>query len=360
MRTDSRTFTLVVILTLCFALPATAAKLQSDNPQTLAGQTVTLLPNGSWLLAGGQDASQRPIGTLMLRDALGHDEPLPVSLEFPRMWHTATVLPDGTVLILGGIGVDGQIVEQAEIFDPETGVSQLIASRVPHPRAFHSATLLTDGRVLIAGGVGANGQPLLGAELWDPRQKTDPIPAGELSISRSGHQATLLPDGRVLLSGGKDDAGKPVLTADIYDVQSQSFSPASDVQSLLPSNDSIAEARASSPEDGASDVSVNVLISIRFSRPLRTETINDQTILLIGPVGMVDAKVVGAEGGMLAFITPKTALLPGTTYSVRFSGAADANNRTAAFFAGAFTTAGEAPPSDGWIPGIGWTSNPAT
>ena len=69
-----------------------------------------------------------------------------------RAWHTATVLPDGTVLILGGIGSDGRVVDQSEVFDPRSQKFQLLSSSAPIPRAFHSATLLTDGRVVVAVG----------------------------------------------------------------------------------------------------------------------------------------------------------------------------------------------------------------
>ncbi len=71
-----------------------------------------------------------------------------------RVYHSATVLPDGTVLILGGIGADGRIVSQAESFDPQTHAFSVVSS-APVPRAFHTATLLTDGRLLITGGVSA-------------------------------------------------------------------------------------------------------------------------------------------------------------------------------------------------------------
>jgi len=360
MRIESRNFTLVVVLILGFALPTIAAKPQSNNSRTLPGQTVTLLPDGSSLLAGGQDSTGNPVGALILRDAQGGEVTLAGSLQFPRMWHTATVLSDGTVLILGGIGADGRVVKQAELFDPVSQSLQMLNSGAPAPRVFHSATLLTDGRVLIAGGVDIDGKPLLGADLWDPRQRTSSVPRSHLTLPRRNHLATLLPDGRVLLTGGKDGSGNPLTSGEIYDPQSQAFAQITTPQSLLAPAAGIAEATATSPEDGATDVSVNALISLRFSRPLRPETISNQTVLLEGPVGMVEAKIVGAEGGMLAFITPNSPLLPGTSYSVKFSGAADTNNVTAAFLQFGFATEGEPPPSDGWIPGIGWMSNRAT
>src|SRR5882724_250268 len=347
----------ITAIALCLAIQACLAKPQTGSQAPPAGQTTTLLPNGGWLLVGGQDASGDPVGTLSVRNAQGDEEQLATSLRFPRIWHSATVLPDGTVLILGGIGADGQIVQQAEIFNPETQQTELIASSAPVSRAFHSATILTDGRLLIAGGVGADGTPLLTAELWDPRHKSSAASVNGLGTARRNHSATLLPDGRVLLSGGEDATGKPYVSGEVYDPKSQVFTPVADLRPWLVPPTEIGEVKAASPEDGATDVAVTALISMRFSRPLRIETINNGTVLLEGPIGMVDANVVGAEGGMLAFITPKSVLLPGTVYSVKFSGAADDNNLTAAFMQFSFTTAGEPPASDVWVPGIGWTCN---
>jgi hypothetical protein len=66
------------------------------------------------------------------------------------------VLPQGTVLILGGTDTAG-VVDFAELFDPITRQFQVVSTGGPSARAYHTATLLTDGRVLIAGGVSRDG-----------------------------------------------------------------------------------------------------------------------------------------------------------------------------------------------------------
>src|SRR5437868_10186037 len=90
------------------------------------------------------------------------------------------------------------------------------------PRADHTATLLPDGRVLIAGGLVENGIFLDSMELYDPRTGSFK-PAGTMSSKRVGHSATLLPGGRVLLAGGTAERsfegglhGILSSTADIY------------------------------------------------------------------------------------------------------------------------------------------------
>ena len=83
-----------------------------------------------------------------------------------RAGHTATLLPDGRVLIVGGLHDLEQNLDSAlataELWDPATGTSSP-AGTLADGRSYHTATLLQDGRVLIAGG------GLATLELWDPR-----------------------------------------------------------------------------------------------------------------------------------------------------------------------------------------------
>ncbi|HEX3091820.1 MAG TPA: kelch repeat-containing protein, partial [Candidatus Angelobacter sp.] len=325
-----------------------------------AGQTATLLPEGNILLVGGSGPDGRPLADVVIFDVQRNEQRSQTTLNFPRSWHTATVLPDGTVLILGGIGADGLVVAEAEIFDPASGSLQILGSGAPLPRVFHSATLLTDGRVLIAGGAGPDGSLAGTAELWDPRQKTSSnvaLPQGGL---RRNHRATLLVDGRVLLSGGKCDTGKLPPSDAVFDPQSQVFSSVPSGRLAPPANGSAGQTTVFSPEDGAVDVPLTALLSMRFSRPVQMQSVSVQTVVLSGPFGIVDARVVSAEGGMLGFVTPNAPLLPGTTYTLRLSGVVDAANAGVAFTQFTFTTAGEAPQSDLWVPTADWMIHGAT
>ncbi|HVG92575.1 MAG TPA: kelch repeat-containing protein, partial [Alphaproteobacteria bacterium] len=353
MKRKSLIRTLAVAFFVGFTAIAALAQPQVNGSTPVAGQSVTLLPDGNLLLVGGFGPDGRPLADVVVFDVQLNEPRSHAMLSFPRSWHTATVLPDGTVLILGGIGADSLVVAEAEVFDPASSSLRTLGSGAPLPRVFHSATLLTDGRVLIAGGAGPDGNLTGAAELWDPRQKTSSaitLPPGRLGRN---HRATLLADGRVLLSGGKNETGKPLPSDTVFDPQSQVFSSVPPGQ-LVPSVSAATQTTVFSPQDGAADVPVTALPSMRFSRPLQIQSINDQTVALSGPFGLVDARVIGAEGGVLAFVNPNAPLLPGTTYTLRLSGAVDAANGGVAFIEFTFTTAGEATPGDVWVPTADW------
>jgi MBG domain-containing protein/Kelch motif protein/galactose oxidase-like protein len=137
-------------------------------------------------------------------------------LNSARRGHTATVLQDGKILIVGGDNQNG-IVGQAEIFNPATKTSSSGPS-LATARTDHTATALTDGRVLVIGGRDQNG-PLTSSEIYDPM--TGSFTSGPMmTMPRSGHTATTLSNGNILVAGG-DAAG----SAEIYNPATQSFSP---------------------------------------------------------------------------------------------------------------------------------------
>ena len=155
------------------------------------------------------------------------------SLAEARGAHTATLLPDGRVLVVGGVGGDYAQLASAEVWGPATGAFSPAAS-LAEARHYHTATLLPDGRVLVVGGFGEEADPLASVEVWDPTTgvlsptgspaegrsehtvapTATPVaeaespsavafsPAGSLAEARSWHTATLLPNGRVLVVGG--------------------------------------------------------------------------------------------------------------------------------------------------------------
>jgi Galactose oxidase, central domain len=158
------------------------------------------------------------------------------SMTMARFGHSATLLADGRVLIAGGYTdawnpmpypLDGHAVTAtAEIYDPSTGAFTSTGSMVT-PRAYHTATLLPDGRVLIASGRGGGSDDNLAtAELYDPA--TGLFTATGSMTTPSGHDvntATLLPDGRVLITGAPVVNGGP-FRAELYDASRGVFTPA--------------------------------------------------------------------------------------------------------------------------------------
>ncbi len=127
---------------------------------------------------------------------------------FSRDRPTATLLPDGTVLIAGGQNSQGE-PEQAELFDPKTETFTLIPGKMVSPRMAHAAAPLPDGRVLLVGGWSV---PLAAttpsAELFDPHSQTF---TAAPTLPEGAHDQALLvfPSGLVLAAGGKQaGAGK--------------------------------------------------------------------------------------------------------------------------------------------------------
>jgi N-acetylneuraminic acid mutarotase len=135
------------------------------------------------------------------------------SLATPRRNHTATLLLNGSVLVVGGATTGNLVTASVECYDPVSGVWE-IAATLPEPRMGHSATLLTDGRLLIAGGVENEQTVLQSALIFDPISASwKNIP--NMINARNAHTATLLADGRVMVIGGSNLSG-PLASVEIY------------------------------------------------------------------------------------------------------------------------------------------------
>ena len=139
----------------------------------------------------------------------------------PRGLPMGTVLPDGRVLVAGGILYrDRDAVESAEIYDPRTGRWMETAS-MSSKRGLASLTLLPDGRVLVAGGVDGK-EPVASAEIYDPGSGTWSR-AAPMGRPRFWHWAALLQDGRVLVSGSWFPPGELDRAAEAYDPATDSW-----------------------------------------------------------------------------------------------------------------------------------------
>jgi N-acetylneuraminic acid mutarotase len=172
------------------------------------GHSATLLSDGKVLVAGGCTNSEAGItlcdqyvGTAEVYDPSTGAWTKTGTMNTPRIGHTASLLPDGTVLIAGGTDQNKAPVAAAEIYDPTSGQFTQTGS-LATPRTNHTATNLPDGRVLIAGGY--SDHYLASAEVYDPNSKTFASVPAQMSVARSQLSASPLPDGRVLLAGGQN------------------------------------------------------------------------------------------------------------------------------------------------------------
>jgi hypothetical protein len=187
--------------------------------------TATLLPNGKVLVSGGSNDSG-PLATAELYDPASGTWSTTASMASPRFFHTATLLNNGKVLVSGGHHNSGPVAT-AEVFDPASGIWSTTAS-MASPRFFHTATLLNNGKVLISGGLGPQG-PLATAEVYDPTSGTWSV-TDSMTTPRYWHTATLLNNGQVLVSGGNDFRGG-VAAAEAYDPASSTWSAAGSMAS---------------------------------------------------------------------------------------------------------------------------------
>jgi hypothetical protein len=117
------------------------------------------------------------------------------SMLYNRSYHTATLLPNGKVLIAGG-DQEGT----CEIYDPVTNSWEETASLLV-PRHFHEAVLLNNGKVLVAGGRGLNNISTPECELYDPETQIWTA-TGSFNYVRNDPKLTLLANGDVLAIGG--------------------------------------------------------------------------------------------------------------------------------------------------------------
>ncbi len=126
-----------------------------------------------------------------------------------RSLMTSHLLSDGRVILLGGLGSREDTVYLApvgivEVYDPLTK-KLTVVKPLTTPRYSHASALLPDGRILVIGGVGFDGvsrASLNSTELYDPSSGTV-TPGPPMSVARHNCRATLLPDGRVYVSGGE-------------------------------------------------------------------------------------------------------------------------------------------------------------
>ncbi len=205
----------------------TASLIQvSDNPSyvLVAGGKENGFPTSSWEIYYPSTGTFPAADTGNMNDI--------------RTCHTATVLPNGYVLVTGGYSSTDGVLDTAEVYVPGAngapGTFHLTGTTVPYTmtvaRECHTATYLpTTGQVLIAGG--DNGTSvLLSAEIYTPPGTwgVGSCPygcfaaVGSMNAARENHTATLLGNTYVLLTGGSNGS-TVLLSSEIYNISSGTF-----------------------------------------------------------------------------------------------------------------------------------------
>lgn len=227
---------------LCFPAPPNTFVAGPNLNFARWGHTATPLPGFNVLIAGGRDGSAGiaqgelyvpphvKCAPFCIQDLASFA--VTGSMAVPRVFHTATWIPSaGQVLLTGGVDINGNVLNSAELYSPSTGRFSLTGN-MTIARFGHTATLVTfaDGsqKVLITGGQSSTipGNATAASELYDPKTGTFSAIAS-MNVARQWHTSTLLSNGKVLVAGGivnnVPGFGSSTNTAELFDPANQTF-----------------------------------------------------------------------------------------------------------------------------------------
>lgn len=192
-----------------------------------SAHSATELDDGTVLIAGGYGPAA-VLSTAERYDPASGTWSPEGSMKTGRAEHVA-VRMGKDVLLLGGNGATDILSSYEQFIAPAMGAGQWGAQGAMfRRRLYHSATALPDGRIVVVGGYGGTGQNPDGV-----LSEVEVIGAlggliAPLSQARFGHAATMLPNGKLLVVGGSSSLGNPmVLTS------SEAFDPATSAWGLL-------------------------------------------------------------------------------------------------------------------------------
>jgi hypothetical protein len=193
---------------------------ESDMIAPRTGHTATLLNDGKVLIVGGYNSSYLNTAELY-EPATGVFTTITGTLTTARAYHTAVLQPDGQVMIAGGY--NGSYLNTVEIFNPKLLTFTTIAATIGDVRAHHTATLMSTLKVLITGGYNNdnNGDYLSTAVIYDPSTLAIQNTNGLMITARSEHTACATSDGKVLIVGGTN--GSPLASAETFDPSTGNF-----------------------------------------------------------------------------------------------------------------------------------------
>ena len=206
-------------------------KAAGDTAAEHVDGTATLLTDGSVLVVGGYEVNNgRPSGDERY-DRASNSWTASVSTAAPRSGQAAVRLDDGRVLVVGGSTPDRpggpfRAVASAELFNPKTGTWARAASMAV-PRYHPNLVVLPDSRVLAAGGGAGGEQVTATAEVYDPAaDRWTELPP--MASPRLDASAVLLRNGKVLVAGGEATATQAasLSSAELFDYRTDRWSAA--------------------------------------------------------------------------------------------------------------------------------------
>ncbi|WP_236872520.1 RHS repeat-associated core domain-containing protein [Burkholderia pseudomallei] len=320
----------VALTALALALPRAAAPEQVTSAghhyvlPASSGISRTLMPDGRTLEVHGTE------GVAYLVN--GNKREL-VRLPEVRRLASVTVMPGGEVLLWGGIDAQGRVIDNGEWFNSATQRFARTGALGLPARAGHTLTVLTDGRVLMIGGWSAAGVPATTAVLWQPQTRQASV-VGDALSARFEADASLQSDGSVVIEQGVDEHGQAVRATWRYDAATSQLSTVTSPSLITPPS-LIAETL---PGKDTSAASIHGPLAVRFAAPVDLHQLNDRAVTLLGPEGEVPVKVIGAEGGRLAFVQLPDDLYPGSRYTLFVKGLHTATGEAVPYTAVGFTT----------------------
>ncbi len=183
------------------------------------------LPGGSFLFAGGFDPSSGSVATVDVYSAGAFTSP--TQMTTGREAHTATALPDGRVLVAGGLQAAGFTFHQtAELFDPNTVSFTKTAGTMTVARAYHVAAWIdSQSKVVLVAGANGPSSETATAELFDPSSNAFTALGTSLTHASKAPAASLLNDARLLVAGGANETDKTLSDAHVYDPTSSTLTP---------------------------------------------------------------------------------------------------------------------------------------
>ena len=137
-----------------------------------------------------------------------------LTMSSKRVYHTATQIPDGRIVIIGGSGAAGEVFPQTiDLFDPLTERFTVAATKLPVPRISHQAVLMNDGRIALIGGGGSDN-----IDIYDPIADTLTENVMVFEHERREFTALAVGNGKILIFGGyNNDTGQPMQSPKMID-----------------------------------------------------------------------------------------------------------------------------------------------